>query len=158
MADHKEETTVDTTLVKERVKSIAAIVAALYFVLNSVLSGFGVNPLPFTNEEVATAVSGFGAVVMTVVVWWRQNVMTKAAGEGHKVTTLIKTGAYEQGISPAPETVEPVTATAETTAETVAETVGDTVSAGDTAPLATADDIADAFARVKTVQETGDEG
>lgn len=109
MADHKEETIIDTTLVKERVKSIAAIVAALYFVLNSVLSGFGINPLPFTNEEVATAVSGFGAVVMTVVVWWRQNVMTKAAGEGHKVTTMMKTGVYAQGIETAPNTASDVT-------------------------------------------------
>lgn len=135
MADHKEEMTMDTTLVGERVKSIAAIVAALYFVLNTVLSGFGVNPLPFTNEEVATAVSGVGAVVMTIIVWWRQNVITRAAGEGHKITTLIKTGAYAQGTDAAPVTAEPVTTTA-------------TVLAGDAAPLATADDIADAFARL----------
>lgn len=139
MADHKaEETdTTDTTLLMERVKSVAAIAAALYFVLNTVLSGFGVNPLPFTNEEVATAVSSVGAVVMTVVVWWRQNVMTRAAGEGHKITTLIKTGAYEQGTDVPPVTAEPVTAT-----------VTGTVLAGDAAPLATADDIADAFARL----------
>lgn len=137
MADHKEETTMDTTLVRERVKSIAAIVAALYFVLNTALSAFNVNPLPFTNEEVATAVSSVGAVVMTIIVWWRQNVMTKAAGEGHKITTLIKTGAYEQGTDAAPVTAEPVTAT-----------VTGTVDAGDAAPLATADDIADAFARL----------
>lgn len=110
MADHKETGIMDTTLLTERVKSVAAIVAALYFVLNSVLSGFGVNPLPFTNEEVATAVSGFGAVVMTIVVWWRQNVMTKAAGEGHKVTTLIKAGAYNQGTDSAPTVAEPVDA------------------------------------------------
>lgn len=93
MAEHKEETgTVDATLVVERVKSVAAIVAALYFVLNTVLSAFNVNPLPFTNEDVATAVSSVGAVVMTVVVWWRQNVMTKAAGEGHKLTVALKNG------------------------------------------------------------------
>lgn len=139
MADHKE-TTMDTTLVRERVKSIAAIVAALYFVLNTVLSGFGVNPLPFTNEEVATAVSSVGAVVMTIIVWWRQNVMTKAAGEGHKLTTLVKTGAYAQGTDAAPVTAEPVT--------TTGDTVTGTVLAGDAAPLATADDIADAFARL----------
>lgn len=140
MADHKKETTMDTTLVRERVKSIAAIVAALYFVLNTVLSGFGVNPLPFTNEEVATAVSSVGAVVMTIIVWWRQNVMTKAAGEGRKLTTLIKTGAYEQGTDAAPVTAEPVT--------TTGDTATGTVLAGDAAPLATADDIADAFARL----------
>ena len=140
MADHKEETTMDMTLVGERVKSIAAIVAALYFVLNTVLSAFNVNPLPFTNEEVATAVSSVGAVVMTIIVWWRQNVMTRAAGEGHKLTTLIKTGAYAQGTDAAPVTAEPVTATG--------VTATGTVLAGDAAPLATADDIADAFARL----------
>lgn len=139
MADHKaEETdTTDSTLLMERVKSVAAIAAALYFVLNTVLGAFDVNPLPFTNDEVATAVSSVGAVVMTVVVWWRQNVITRAAGEGHKITTLIKTGAYEQGTDAPPVTVEPVTAT-----------VTGTVDAGDAAPLATADDIADAFARL----------
>lgn len=107
MADHKAEETNTTgsTLTMERVKSVAAIIAALYFVLNTILGSFGVNPLPFTNEEVATAVSSVGAVVMTVVVWWRQNVMTKAASDGHKLTTAIKTGqvASVQGTSQPPE-------------------------------------------------------
>ena len=139
MAEHKaeENATTDTTLITERVKSVAAIVTALYFVLNTVLSAFNINPLPFTNEDVASAVSSAGAVVMTIIVWWRQNVITRAAGEGHKITTLIKTGAYEQGTDAAPVTAEPVTTT-----------VTGTVDAGDAAPLATADDIADAFARL----------
>lgn len=107
MADHKAEETNTTgsALTMERVKSVAAIIAALYFVLNTILGSFGVNPLPFTNEEVATAVSSVGAVVMTIVVWWRQNVMTKAASDGHKLTTAIKTGqvASVQGTSQPPE-------------------------------------------------------
>lgn len=107
MADHKAEETNTTgsALTMERVKSVAAIIAALYFVLNTILGSFGVNPLPFTNEEVATAVSSVGAVVMTIVVWWRQNVMTKAASDGHKLTTAIKTGqvAAVQGTSQPPE-------------------------------------------------------
>ena len=94
MADHKtgDIQTVDATLAAERVKSVAAIVAALYFVLNTILSAVGVNPMPFTNEDVATAVSSVGAVVMTVVVWWRQNVMTRAASDGHKLTVALKNG------------------------------------------------------------------
>lgn len=125
MADHKETDTVDATLVKERVKSVATIVAALYFVVNTVLSGFGVNPLPFTNEEVATAVSAVGATVMTVVAWWRQNVVTKAANEGHKLTAAIKTGTIDvtQGTSPQPEPVEPVTAEQASVAYDTATTV-----------------------------------
>lgn len=111
MADHKtEETnTTDSTLVVERVKSVAAIVAALYFVLNTVLSAFNVNPLPFTTDDVSAAVSSVGAVVMTVVVWWRQNVMTKAADSGHRLTTAIKTGqvAAVQGTSLPPTDINP---------------------------------------------------
>lgn len=111
MADHKaeENATTDTTLITERVKSVAAIIAALYFVLNTVLGSFGVNPLPFTNEEVSAAVSSVGAVVMTVVVWWRQNVMTKAANDGHRLTTAIKTGqvASVQGTSLPPTDINP---------------------------------------------------
>ena len=105
MAEHKTDIEGDATLMTERVKSVAAIVAALYFVLNTVLIAFNVNPLPFTNEEVATAVSSVGAVVMTIVVWWRQNVMTKAADAGHKLTTAIKIGqvAAVQGTSQPPE-------------------------------------------------------
>ena len=107
MADHKadETSTTDSTLTMERVKSVAAIAAALYFVLNTVLGSFNVNPLPFTNEDVSAAVSSVGAVVMTVVVWWRQNVMTKAANDGHRLTTAIKTGqvAAVQGTSLPPE-------------------------------------------------------
>lgn len=110
MTEHKNGTdAVDSSLASERVKSVAAIVAALYFVLNTVLSAFNVNPLPFTNEEVAAAVSGVGAVVMTVVVWWRQNVMTKAANDGHRLTTAIKTGqvAAVQGTSLPPTDINP---------------------------------------------------
>lgn len=111
MAEHKaEQSATGTTLFMERVKSIAAIVAALYFTLNTILSAFNVNPLPFTNEDVSAAVSSVGAVVMTIVVWWRQNVMTSAANDGHKLTTAIKTGqvaavqgtdAPDTGITPA---------------------------------------------------------
>ena len=109
MADHKAEETTGSTLLGERVKSVAAIVAALYFVLNTVLSAFNVNPLPFTNEEVSAAVSSVGAVVMTIVVWWRQNVMTKAANDGHRLTTAIKTGqvASVQGTSLPPTDINP---------------------------------------------------
>lgn len=106
MAEHKaEQSATGTTLFMERVKSVAAIVAALYFVLNTVLSAFNVNPLPFTTDDVSAAVSSVGAVVMTVVVWWRQNVMTKAANDGHRLTTAIKTGqvAAVQGTSQPPE-------------------------------------------------------
>lgn len=111
MADHKadETSTTDSTLTMERVKSVAAIAAALYFVLNTVLGSFNVNPLPFTNEEVSAAVSSVGAVVMTVVVWWRQNVITKAADAGHRLTTAIKTGqvAAVQGTSQPPTGINP---------------------------------------------------
>lgn len=107
MAEHKaEDTTEDTTLLAERVKSIATIIAALYFIANTALASFGINPLPFANEDVASAVSAVGAVVMAIVAWWRQNIMTNAANQGHKLTTAIKTGqvALTQGTSPAPET------------------------------------------------------
>lgn len=111
MAEHKTDDiqTVDTTLVGERVKSVAAIVAALYFVLNTILGSFGVNPMPFATEEVSAAVSSVGAVVMTIVVWWRQNVMTKAADAGHRLTTAIKTGqvAAVQGTSLPPTDINP---------------------------------------------------
>lgn len=108
-ADHAEAAgTTDTGLTTERVKSVAAIIAALYFVLNTILGSFGINPLPFTSDEVSAAVSSMGAVVMTIVVWWRQNIMTDAANQGHKLTTAIKNGqvAVTQGTSqpPAAET------------------------------------------------------
>lgn len=105
-ADHAATAgTTDAGLTTERVKSVAAIIAALYFVLNTILASFGINPLPFTNEEVAAAVSSVGAVAMTIIVWWRQNVMTDAANQGHKLTTAIKNGqvAATQGVSQPPE-------------------------------------------------------
>ena len=61
MAEHKaEQSATGTTLFMERVKSVAAIIAALYFTLNTILSAFNVNPLPFTNEDVSAAVSSVG--------------------------------------------------------------------------------------------------
>ena len=110
MADHKQTNPTDTTLMQEWVKSVAAIIAALYFVANTILGSFGVNPLPFTNEEISAAVSSAGAVVMTLIVWWRQNVITKAANEGHQLTLSIKQGQVEatQGTSPMPDDIDPL--------------------------------------------------
>lgn len=110
MADHKETTTTDTTVVTERVKAIVLLVVQMYAIAQTGLTLAGFNALPFTSDEVSAAITGVIGVVFSVWSWWRNNNVTTAAVEGQKLTTAIKTGqiAVTQGTDPAPSTASAV--------------------------------------------------
>lgn len=47
--------------------------------LNSVLTMCGLNPLPFSDDEIYEGVSAVVMVVTAIVTWWKNNSFSKAA-------------------------------------------------------------------------------
>lgn len=81
------------SLTQQRINATARLAASLLTAANALLAVAGKNPLPFTDEQVGTAVSVIIMVVATMWAWWKDNVITSAAHIGHDVMTAEKTAA-----------------------------------------------------------------
>lgn len=107
VADHKAaNTTTIPGLTVERTKSIVLLLVQLFSVVQTGLSIAGISQLPFTSDQVSTAITGVIAVIASIYSWWRNNNVTEAAVHGQQLTTAIKNGtiAATQGTSLPPET------------------------------------------------------
>ena len=74
----------------QKVSAIVRLIVLLYAVLNSVLLMFGINPLPFTEEEVSAGITAVLAVVASILVWWKNNNVTKEAQEAQRILDNLK--------------------------------------------------------------------
>ncbi|MFQ6204559.1 phage holin, partial [Bifidobacterium bifidum] len=54
------------------------------------LSIAGISQLPFTTDQVSTAITGVIAVIASVYAWWRNNNLTGAAVQGQQLTDALK--------------------------------------------------------------------
>lgn len=52
---------------------------------------FGWNPLPFSEEEIYAGVSALATAAQSVYVWWKNNNVTEEAQEAQKVLERKKT-------------------------------------------------------------------
>lgn len=131
-ADHKATASSSTIpgLTLERTKSIVLLLVQLFSVLQTGLSIAGVSQLPFTTDQVSTAITGVIAVIASVWAWWRNNNVTEAAVQGQQLTNAIRNGsiATTQGTSPAPEAAQPVDETSLYKTDENGDTVLDTVT------------------------------
>lgn len=90
VADHKAANTTIPGLTLERTKSIALLLVQLFSLLQTGLSIAGVSQLPFTTDQVSTAITGVIAVIASVWAWWRNNNVTEAAVRGQQVVNAVK--------------------------------------------------------------------
>ena len=58
--------------------------------VNSVLTMFGINPLPFSENDIYQAISAVCTAAATIWAWWKNNSFTKPAIEGDKVKDELK--------------------------------------------------------------------
>lgn len=58
--------------------------------LQTGLSIAGISQLPFTSDQVSTAITGVIAVIASIYSWWRNNNLTGAAVQGQQLTNAIK--------------------------------------------------------------------
>lgn len=75
--------------------TIARTAVLVVSLLNVLLNAFGKNPLPFSDDEVYTAVSTVVAVVASLVAWWKNNSFTTAALKADETLTLERTETTE---------------------------------------------------------------
>ena len=74
----------------ERTKAIILLIVQLFSVAQTGLSIAGISQLPFTTDQVSTAITGVIAVIASVYAWWRNNNLTGAAVQGQQLTNAIK--------------------------------------------------------------------
>lgn len=63
---------------------IRTIVLAITLI-NSILTACGINPLPFSEEEVYEGLSAVATVIASIWAWWENNSFTKNAIAADKV-------------------------------------------------------------------------
>lgn len=81
------------SLNRQRISAIARLAASLLTALNAMLAVAGKNPLPFTDDQIGTAISVAIATAAQLWAWWKDNVVTSAANIGHSVTQAEKQAA-----------------------------------------------------------------
>ena len=75
--------------------TIARTAVLAVSLLNLVLTSFGKNPLPFSDDEVYTAVSTVVAVAASLAAWWKNNSFTRAALKADETLVLERTETAE---------------------------------------------------------------
>ena len=138
MADHatKNNTTNNLPgLTAERVKAGVTIVVTLYALVNAGLSLAGINPLPFTDEQVSSSIFGVIGIGGTIYGWWNNQNITSASLAGQQLVDALKKEGVVNGITAAKSAaLSAASAVAKTTPKTAAasadtaDTTGETVS------------------------------
>lgn len=75
--------------------TIARTIVLIVALVNTLLTAFGKNPLPFSDEEVYAGVSAVITVVVSLVAWWKNNSFTKKAIEADAILIESKTESEE---------------------------------------------------------------
>lgn len=132
MADHATKNTTTSNLpglTGERVKAGVTIVVTLYALVNAGLSLAGINPLPFTNEQVSASVFGVIGIAGTIYGWWKNQNITSASLAGQQLVDALKKEGVVNGVSAAKNAaLSAAAAVAKTTPKTAAESVESTES------------------------------
>lgn len=70
--------------------TIIRTVIAFVVIINTVLTLFDKNPLPYSTDEIEVAVAAVLDVVTTIWVWWKNNSFTVAARIGDETMKYQK--------------------------------------------------------------------
>lgn len=129
MADHatKNNTNNLPGLTGERVKAGVTIVVTLYALINAGLSLAGINPLPFTDEQVSASVFGVIGIAGTIYGWWKNQNITSASLAGQQLVDALKKEGVVNSVSAAKSAaLSAAAAVDKTTPKTAAESAEST--------------------------------
>lgn len=73
---------------------IARFVALGVLLVNTILTMFNVNPIPFSQEEAYGIVSTILTCVVAIYTAWKNNSITKEAKMADKIMVALKNGEY----------------------------------------------------------------
>lgn len=71
-------------------QAIVRLVVLVILLVNQALIVFGLNPLPFSEEQIYEAVSSVATVVVALWAWWKNNSVTKEAQEADVILREMK--------------------------------------------------------------------
>ena len=77
-------------------ETMVRTIVLAFALLNQVLTMFGVNPLPFSAEEVYQGCTALLTVVSALWAWWKNNSFTQAAIRADEVLKKNKEADNEQ--------------------------------------------------------------
>lgn len=72
--------------------TIVRTIVLVITLLNTILTAFGVNPLPFSDDQIYEIVSALVTVGVSLWAWWKNNSFTKAAIAADEVLAELKHG------------------------------------------------------------------
>lgn len=64
---------------KIKTQTVVRTVCLIVALVNNILTVMGINPLPFSEEEIYGGVSALVTAVISLWAWWENNSFTKAA-------------------------------------------------------------------------------
>lgn len=67
------------------VATIARTILLILTLINQILTSFGHSPIPIQDDQVQEFVSISITIIVTVIIWWKNNSFTKSAKLGDKV-------------------------------------------------------------------------
>ena len=71
-------------------QAIVRLVVLIILLVNQALIVFGLNPLPFSEEQIYEAVSSVATVVVALWAWWKNNSITKEAQQADEYLQELK--------------------------------------------------------------------
>lgn len=71
-------------------QAIVRLVVLVILLANQALIVFGLNPLPFSEEQIFEAVSSVATVVVALWAWWKNNSITKEAQQADEYLQELK--------------------------------------------------------------------
>lgn len=75
-----------------KTETIIRTIVLVFALINQGLTMIGKNPLPFTEEEVGTAITYIITVMATIWAWWKNNSFTKEAIKADETLKELKEG------------------------------------------------------------------
>lgn len=76
---------------------VRTIVLAIVLI-NNILTMNGINPLPFSEDELYEIISGIATIAASIWAWWENNSFTKAAIKADEEYDRIKAEEKEVGV------------------------------------------------------------
>lgn len=73
-----------------KTETIIRTVVLAVALINQILTIFGVNILPITDDQIATVISTAATIGASVWAWWKNNSFTKNAIEADKILDNLK--------------------------------------------------------------------
>jgi SPP1 family holin len=74
--------------------TIARTVLMAIAILNTIMRAAGLDTLPFTDEQIGTAITAGYDAIVTLWVWWKNQSFTNAAISADAVMNRIKSGEF----------------------------------------------------------------